>query len=59
MTSLIYNLIFLLLTLYILFKVIGYAIYEMKEMNNKTGGIVIIAFSVLVVIFANIMLLFH
>lgn len=59
MTNLIYHLIFLLLSLYILFKALGYAIYEIKEMHNRTGGIAVITFSVLVVILANIMMSFY
>lgn len=57
MNSIIYFIIFLIITLYILLKTIGYAIYEIKEQNNKIGGIVIISFSILVVIFVNIMML--
>ena len=57
MNSIVYNIIFLILTLYILLKTIGYAIYEMKECNNKIGGIVVISFSTAVVIFVNIMML--
>ena len=56
MTSIIYDLIFLVITIFILLKVIGYALYEIKELNNKAGGITIISFSTLVVIFANIMM---
>lgn len=57
MNSIIYFIVFLTITLYILLKTIGYAIYEIKEQNNKIGGIVIISFSILVVIFVNIMML--
>lgn len=57
MNSIVYNIIFLILTLYILLKTIGYAIYEIKELNNKIGGIVVISFSTLVVVFVNIMML--
>lgn len=57
--NLIYNLIFLLISLYCLLRVIGYAIYEIKEMKNKVGGIVVIVFSVIVVIFANVVLLMN
>ena len=56
MTSIIYDLIFFVITIFILLKVIGYAIYEIKELNNKTGGITIISFSTLVVTFVNIMM---
>ena len=57
MNSIVYNIIFLILTLYILFNTIGYAIYEIKECNNKVGGIVVISFSTTVVVFVNIMML--
>ena len=56
MTSIIYDLIFLVITIFILLKVIGYALYEIKELNNKAGGITIISFSSLVVIITNIMM---
>lgn len=56
MTSIIYDLIFMVISIFILLKAIGYALYEIKELNNKAGGITIISFSVLVVIFANIMM---
>ena len=56
MTNIIYDLIFLLISVFILLKAIGYAIYEIKELKNKVGGITIISFSILVVIFANIMM---
>lgn len=59
MTNIIYDLIFLLISIFILLKAIGYAIYEIKELNNKVGGITIISFSILVIIFANIMMWIH
>ncbi|MCI8444727.1 MAG: hypothetical protein HFJ37_06270 [Clostridia bacterium] len=37
MIGLIYDLIFLLITIYVLLKVIGYAIYEIKTLHNKIG----------------------
>lgn len=58
MSNIIYFIIFLLISLYILLKVIGYAIYEITEFKNKSGGISVIVFSVIVVIFANIMVFF-
>lgn len=57
MNHIIYFIVFLIITIYILLKAIGYAIYEIKELNNKIGGIVVISFSTLVVIFVNIMML--
>ena len=59
MTNIIYDLIFLLISIFILLKAIGYAIYEIKELNNKVGGITIISFSILVILFANIMMWIH
>lgn len=56
MNSIIYNLFFLVITIFILLKVVGYAIYEIHQLNNKVGGITIISFSILVVVFANIMM---
>lgn len=57
MNHIIYFIVFLIITIYILLKAIGYAIYEIKELNNKIGGIFVISFSTLVVIFVNIMML--
>lgn len=57
MNHIIYFIVFLIITIYILLKAIGYAIYEIKELNNKIGGIVVISFSTLVVFFVNIMML--
>ncbi len=54
LSSNIYHILFLLISLYILLKTIGYALYEINTLNNKTGGIVIITFSILVVIYSNI-----
>lgn len=56
MINILYNLFFLLISFFILFKCIGYAIYEITELNNKAGGITIISFSILVVIFVNIIM---
>ncbi len=51
MQTIIYNFFFIVTSIFILFKVIGYSIYEIKEMKNKVGGITVITFSTLVVIF--------
>lgn len=53
MASFIFHIIFLLVSVYSLLKVIGFSIYEIKEMNNKFGGIIVISFSVLAVLFSN------
>ena len=55
MSSLVYHILFLIISIYILLKVIGYSIYEINTLKNKSGGIVIITFSILVVIFSNVM----
>ncbi len=57
MSSIISFVVFFIITIYVLLKIIGYAIYEIKKFNNKVGGIVIISFSILVIIFVNIMML--
>ena len=51
MQTIIYNFFFIVTSIFILFKVIDYSIYEIKEMKNKVGGITVITFSTLVVIF--------
>lgn len=51
MQTIIYNFLFFITSIFILFKAIGFGIYEIKEMQNKSGGIAIITFSILVVIF--------
>ncbi len=51
MQTIIYNFLFFITSIFILFKAIGFGIYEIKEMQNKLGGIAIITFSILVVIF--------
>ena len=56
MAYIIYNVIFLLISIYILLKTIGYGLYEFNEKKNKSGGTVVIVFSTLVVIFSNVMM---
>ena len=57
MQAIIYDFLFIITSIFILFKVIGYGIYEITEMKNKSGGITIITFSTLVVIFFIIMII--
>ena len=54
--SLIYDIIFLIFTLYILLRCIAYGIYEIKEENNKSGGILFIVTGIVAVIFSNILM---
>lgn len=49
-----YHFIFIIVTIFILIKTIFYGLHEFNTQNNKSGGIAIICFSVLVVIFANV-----
>ena len=58
MTNLIYNLLFIITSIFILLKTIGYGIYEIKEMKNKYGGITIISISILITIFFNLVIFF-
>ncbi len=58
MESIIYQISFFLITLYILLKVIGFALYEITELKNKTGGIAVIVFSTAIVLCFDIIILF-
>jgi hypothetical protein len=55
LSDIIYHVLFLFISIYILLKAIGYAMYEINTTKNKSGGIVVIVFSTLVVIFSNVM----
>lgn len=59
MANIIYYIVFLLVSIYTLLKTIGYAVYEIKELNNKIGGTTVIIFSIIVVIFANVIMLLN
>ena len=54
--SLIFDIIFLIFTLYILLRCIAYGIYEIKEENNKSGGILFIITGTVAVVFSNILM---
>jgi hypothetical protein len=56
MNTVFINIIFLIFTLIIFFKIIGYGLYEIKQENNFYGGIVTIMFSLVSIIFCNIMI---
>lgn len=53
MDNIIYKFIFFCITIYILFKAIGYGLYELRDIKNKVGGIFIIVFSISVIAFSN------
>lgn len=57
MQSFIYDFLFIITSIFVLFKAIGYGIYEIKQVENKSGGICVITFSILVVIFFDIIIL--
>lgn len=50
------NVIFFIITIYILLRTIAFGLYELKEKNNKTGGICVIAFSSFSVLLSNIII---
>lgn len=52
--SLLYHIVFVIITIFILLKIIFYGLYEINTQNNKSGGIAIICFSILVIVFTNI-----
>lgn len=54
-----YHFVFISATIFILIKTISYGLYEIKTENNKSGGIAVICFSVLVVVFTNIIVFFR
>ena len=54
--GLIYNIIFLITTVFIFFRSIAYGIYEFKNENNKFGAVFFILFAFFAVLFSNIMM---
>lgn len=59
MVNMVHYTIFVLFSIYALLKLIFYAMYEIKQEQNKMGGIVIICFSVFCVALANFALFLH
>ena len=49
-----FHFIFIAVTIFILIKTIFYGLYEINTENNRPGGIAVICFSVLVVVFSNV-----
>lgn len=54
MLDILYHIVFLLFTIYVLIESISYAIFEIKQQNNKFGGSCVIAFSIFCVVLGNI-----
>ena len=55
----IFNLIFLLFSLFVLIQSVTYSLFEIKKENNKQGGIITILFTIFCVIFSNIVVFTH
>lgn len=51
-----YRFLFIVITAFILLRTIFYGFYEINTQNNKFGGFCVIIFSVLVIIFADVMI---
>ncbi|NLC87812.1 MAG: hypothetical protein GX682_03440 [Clostridiaceae bacterium] len=56
MENLVYRLVFLFFTIYVLINSISYGIYEIKNEKNKFGGSMIIAFTIFSIILGNVMI---
>lgn len=54
-----YHFVFIIITIFILIKTIFYGLYEINAENNKSGGIAVICSSILIVVFANIIVFFR
>ena len=59
MNDYIFHLIFVFISLIVLIKTIFYGIYEIKTEHNKSGGISVIIFSILVIAFSNIVMIYY
>ena len=54
MVDIFFNFLFLIFSIYVLLKIIFYALYEIKTQENKSGGIAIIVFSIIILTFATL-----
>ena len=54
MVNIFYRFLFLIFSIFVLLKYIFYALYEIKTQDNKSGGIAVICFTIVVLIFTNI-----
>ena len=48
MVDIFFNFLFIIFSIYVLLKTIFYALYEIKTQENKSGGIAIIVFSIII-----------
>lgn len=53
MVDSLYRFLFFIFSVFVLLKSIFYALYEIKTENNKLGGVALICFTVIVLIFAG------
>ena len=49
-----FNFLFFIFSIFILLKSVFYALYEIKSQDNKSGGVAVIVFSVIVIVLANV-----
>lgn len=54
MLSLFYHILFLVFTFYVLIQSISYGLYEINEQKNKSGGRIVILFTIFCVLVSNI-----
>ena len=46
-----FNFLFFIFSIFVLLKSVFYALYEIKSQDNKSGGVAVIVFSVIVIVF--------
>ena len=49
-----FNFLFVIFSIFVLLKSVFYALYEIKSQDNKSGGVAVIVFSVIVIVLANV-----
>ena len=49
-----FNFLFFIFSIFVLLKSVFYALYEIKSQDNKSGGVSVIVFSVIVIVLANV-----
>ena len=54
MVDIFFNFLFIIFNIYVLLKTIFYDLYEIKTQENKSGGIAIIVFSIIILTFATL-----
>ena len=51
MVNIFYHFLFFVFSIFVLLKSVFYALYEIKSQDNKSGGIAVICFTIVVLIF--------